>query len=102
MESIISQMKISDFQKLIKDIYFERDRKRGIDKTLIWFIEEVGELVRAIRKGSNEKVEEEIADCIAWIFSLANLLNINVEKSLIKKYPMKCIKCNSIPCRCDI
>ncbi len=92
-------MKISEFQKLIKELYFERDKKRGLDKTILWLIEEVGELVRAIRR--NEKnVEEEIADCIAWIISVANLLNIDVEKAIIRKYPKRCSKCNSIPCRC--
>ena len=33
------------FQRLIEDIYFERDDERGSDKTLLWFCEEVGELI---------------------------------------------------------
>jgi len=95
-------MKISDFQKIIKEIYFNRDSKRGINSTFIWLVEEIGELARILkdRKINKEKASEEIADIIAWANSLANLLDIDVEKVLFDKYPNKCSKCNSIPCRC--
>ena len=45
-------------------------------------------------------ISEEIADIIAWTNSLANLLDIDIEKALLEKYPKKCIKCNSSPCQC--
>jgi len=95
-------MKISDFQKIIKEIYFNRDSKRGIKATFIWLVEEIGELARIIKdqKINKEKASEEIADVIAWVNSLANLLDIDVEKALFDKYPNKCRKCNSFPCRC--
>ncbi len=99
MEGKLNRMKFSEFQKLIRDLYYERDRRRGLEATMLWLIEEIGELVRAIRKGEGN-IDEEIADCIAWIISVANLLNIDVEKAILKKYPMKCSKCNSNPCRC--
>ena len=47
------------FQRLIEDIYFDRDQERGTSGTLLWFVEEVGELVRAIRRGERENLEEE-------------------------------------------
>ena len=47
------------FQRLIEDIYFERDFARGTQGTLLWFVEEVGELVRAIRRGERHNLEEE-------------------------------------------
>lgn len=95
-------MRISDFQKIINDIYFERDSKRGIKATFVWLIEEMGELASIIRKQEidKKKASEEIADLIAWANSLANLLDIDVEKALVEKYPNKCRKCNSLPCRC--
>ena len=62
----------------------------------------MGELASIIRKQEidKKKASEEIADLIAWANSLANLLDIDVEKALVEKYPNKCRKCNSLPCRC--
>ena len=53
-----------------------------------------------IRMIINGRTNKEIADVIAWVNSLANLLDINVEEALFDKYPNKCRKCNSLPCRC--
>ena len=44
-------MKIAEFQRLIEDIYYERDSARGLAGTHMWFCEEVGELTRALRRG---------------------------------------------------
>ncbi|MBC7115304.1 MAG: nucleotide pyrophosphohydrolase [Archaeoglobi archaeon] len=93
-------MKISEFQRLMRELYFERDSKRGIHRTMLWLVEEVGELASAVRDGDEEKAREEIADIIAWTSSLANLLGIEIEEALREKYPGKCIKCGGYPCRC--
>jgi len=106
LHSIISflgnEMKISEFQKLIRDLYFKKDQKRGRSDTFIWLIEEIGELANLIKGGEidSEKVSEELADIIAWTTSLANLLDIDLESAILQKYPYKCIKCNSSPCVC--
>jgi len=52
----------------------------------MWFIEEVGELARAIKSGNRDNIEEEIADVAAWLVSLANLLEIDFEEAVLKKY----------------
>ena len=95
-------MKISDFQKLMKELYFHRDSERGINRTFIWLVEEIGELANLLKYEKIEKkhISEEIADIIAWTNSLANLLDIDIEKALSEKYPQKCLKCNSSPCQC--
>lgn len=95
-------MKISDFQKLMKEIYLHRDSERGINRTFIWLVEEIGELANLIKDENFEKklISDEIADIIAWTNSLANLLDINIEKALLEKYPNQCIKCKSSPCQC--
>ncbi len=96
-------MRISDFQKLMKELYLHQDSKRGSKGTFLWLIEEVGELARIIKEKevNKEKAAEEIADIIAWVNSLANLLEIDVEKALKDKYPGMCKKCNSNPCKCN-
>jgi len=45
-------MKISDFQSLMLEIYGIRDRARGPERTMLWLVEEIGELAEAVREGS--------------------------------------------------
>ena len=96
-------MKISDFQDLMKKLYIHQDSKRGIKGTFMWLVEEVGELATILKETSidKEKASEELADIIAWTNSLANLIEIDLEKALFNKYPDKCKKCSTSPCKCD-
>jgi len=91
-------VEIREFQERIKKIYYEKDVKRGKEKTFLWFMEEVGELAEAIRK--NKNLGEEFADVFAWLVSLANLCEIDLEEEVKRKYPEKCIRCCSVPCEC--
>ncbi|PKP52956.1 MAG: nucleotide pyrophosphohydrolase [Candidatus Altiarchaeales archaeon HGW-Altiarchaeales-3] len=97
-------MEISKFQELIKEIYLKNDSARGIDKTFIWFIEEVGELAEEIRKSEvkTRAMESEFADVFAWLVTLANLYDIDLEKCVKKKYPGKCPGCFRNPCICGV
>ena len=96
-------MKISDFQNLIKEIYLEKDKNRGLRGTFIWLVEEIGELATLInsKEKIDDKISEELADVIAWTISLANILDIDIEKAIYNEYPGKCKKCSSIPCICN-
>lgn len=94
-------MRISDFQKMMKEIYYRRDKERGVEKTFMWLVEEVGELGRAILKGENDQIEEEVADVLAWLASLCNLLGVDLEKAALKKYTGYCPYCKSKPCTCS-
>ena len=93
-------MEVRAFQGLIRDIYFQRDLQRGGDQTFLWFLEEVGELTRSYRRGEKEKIGSEMADVVAWLVSVGNLLNIDLESELLKKYPKVCPICSSAPCAC--
>jgi NTP pyrophosphatase (non-canonical NTP hydrolase) len=73
-------------QDKIKEMYFEKDSKRGLYGTFTWLVEEVGELAEALLSGNKDSIEEEIADVLAWTISIANLTNIDVEEALRKKY----------------
>lgn len=93
-------MKISEFQKLIEDIYFEKDSKRGLMETFAWFVEEVGELSRELRTRRDVmKLREEFADVLAWLSTLASLANIDLEEAA-GKYSRGCPKCHKTPCVC--
>ena len=88
------------FQRLIETIYFERDQDRGVSGTLLWFIEEVGELVRAIRRQERENLEEEFADVYAWLATLASLHGVDLEAIGTAKYSRGCPRCEKTPCAC--
>lgn len=92
-------MHISEFQKLIEDIYLEKDSNRGIEKSFLWLVEEVGELAEAIREGDIEQQKLEFGDCLAWLVTIASMAGINMEEAS-SIYHNGCPKCKEIPCKC--
>jgi NTP pyrophosphatase (non-canonical NTP hydrolase) len=93
-------MRLRDFQTTMRDTYLERDEQRGVDATFRWLTEEVGELARAVRKGDRDNLEHEFGDVLAWLASLANLLDVDLE-AVAQRYANGCPKCGASPCRCD-
>ncbi len=79
-------MELRCVQEFMKVEYYERDRGRGLFATFTWLVEEIGELAEAILSGDKDRIEEEVADVLAWTLSLANLLGIDAERALERKY----------------
>ncbi len=79
-------MEIREAQELIRRMYLERDRARGLFATFTWLVEEVGEVADSLLKMDRGSLEEEIADVFAWLLSLANLLDIDLEEVFRAKY----------------
>lgn len=77
-------MEISEFQTLMSEMYAHNDRRRGGKATMLWLVEEIGELAEAIRREEPKNIEEELADCFAWIGALANLYGVNLEGAFLK------------------
>lgn len=75
---------IKEFQDFIRDKYYEIDSKRGSAKTFLWFIEEVGELATAIAGDDQANKEEEFADVLAWLCTMANINNVDLSKVIEK------------------
>ena len=94
-------MEIETLQSSIATTYLERDVQRGVDATFRWFTEEVGELARAIRTGERANLELELSDVLAWLASLANLLDIDLSE-VMARYVEGCPKCHSSPCVCPM
>jgi len=92
---------MGEFQKLIEDIYYPKDAARGVPGTLLWFLEEVGELVRAVRRGERGNLQEEFADVYAWLCTLASLHQLDLEALAMAKYREGCPRCKAIPCACQ-
>jgi len=85
---------------MMYDLYAHNDKRRGATATMLWLVEEVGELAEAIRRDDGENIREELADCFAWVGALANLYGIDLEAAFLEKYPNKCPSCNKKPCIC--
>ena len=81
-----SNLTIASFQKHIFDKYESVDRARGTPKTFLWFIEEVGELATALHGDDRQNLEEEFADVLAWLCTLANINDVDLARATIKKY----------------
>lgn len=70
----------------MRKYYYGKDSARGLYATFTWFVEEVGELAEALLSSDKEKIGEEIADVLAWLTSIANLLDVDVETYFKRKY----------------
>jgi NTP pyrophosphatase (non-canonical NTP hydrolase) len=78
------KMQIGEFQELIRARYEKRDRQRGTAATFMWFVEEVGELATALSDGDDKSKAEEFADVFAWLCTLANINDIDMEEACRK------------------
>jgi NTP pyrophosphatase (non-canonical NTP hydrolase) len=93
-------MEIGEFQKEIERIYLARDKKRGMEGTFMWFVEEVGELSTGLRGDDKLALQREFADALAWLVTLASLAGISMEEA-VKKYADGCPRCHRTPCTCS-
>ena len=96
-----SPITLSDFQELIREMYLEKDLARGTDGTFMWLIEEVGELAAVLRNGSHEDRMEEFADVLAWLTTIANIVNVDLADAVARKYGSGCPGCGQLVCSCS-
>lgn len=89
------------FQDVIDRTYGKKDGARGLAGTFMWFTEEVGELARALKRGTpdRENLLVEFADVLAWLSTLANLAGIDLDEAA-RRYTAGCPRCHAIPCAC--
>ena len=92
-------MEIRAFQTLMAQTYGERDRTRGVPATVAWLAEELGELAKAVRKGTRDEQLHELGDVLAWLASLAEQLGLSLDEAA-QRYATGCPRCGSVPCRC--
>jgi len=84
-------------QEAVRRAYYERDSKRGLYATFTWLVEEMGELAEALLgKRDRSGLEEEIADVLAWLLSVANLVGVDVEEAFKRKYgrDLEAVECS--------
>lgn len=91
---------LAQLQETIRITYDVKDRRRGVEGTFMWFMEEVGELAAALRSGSDSERAAEFADVLAWLATLANIAGVDLEKAVQAKYGSGCPGCHQSPCVC--
>lgn len=97
-ENLKSTSTLSDIQTYIKKVLQLRGfENQNVKDKLLLLAEEVGELVKAVRKNSlgasvdlkkienYDSVESEIADVLIVLISVANILDVDIFKSLKEK-----------------
>ncbi|MGC9366670.1 MAG: MazG nucleotide pyrophosphohydrolase domain-containing protein [bacterium] len=90
---------IGEFQQAIEKIFGERDKKRGLSKSLNHLFEEMGELSQDLRKGNSENIEREFSDVLAWLATVANISGIDLEKTA-ERFISCCPRCGKGVCCC--
>ena len=81
-------MELAAFQAFIRDKYYARDSQRGTPATFLWFVEEVGELASALAGDDERNKEEEFADVLGWLCTLANINGVELEEA-VKKFTVR-------------
>lgn len=85
---------VRDFQRLIRDRYGATDSARGTAGTFLYLAEEFGELATALAANNRPgkpptpseraNLEEEFADVLAWLTTLANINGVDLDAALEK------------------
>ncbi len=87
-------MTLAQLQELIRDRYFATDSARGTPGTFMHLTEEFGELATALYNNNRPNrpptpkeranLEEEFADVLAWLATLANINDIDLTACMDK------------------
>jgi len=77
---------LAAFQGWVRDRYYKTDSAHGTPATFLWFVEEVGELATALHGDDQTNKQEEFADVLAWLCTLANINGVDLESAVRAKY----------------
>jgi NTP pyrophosphatase (non-canonical NTP hydrolase) len=102
---------ISDWTKHLDFMYGKKNRENGIYYVYTRLSEEFFESVAAhyfddivnpeiSLDKRRENLAHEFADMFAWIFSIAGMLEIDLQKAVEREYGGNCPNCNRCPCVC--
>jgi NTP pyrophosphatase (non-canonical NTP hydrolase) len=92
-------MRLAELQAGIEATFGERDRARGADGTFRWFVEEVGEVAKALRARDPDELAHELGDALAWLVSVANVVGVDLERAA-GRFADGCPRCGASPCTC--
>ncbi len=99
-ETALPEIALADFQRLIREMYLKKDVARGVEGTFMWLMEEIGELASALRNGTHEERTAEFADVLAWLTTIANVVDVDLTEAVVQKYGSGCPGCGQLVCVC--
>ena len=95
MLTLKNQPTLSDFQQYVRELEKERGfNSENVLQKCLMLGEEIGELFKSIRKSEKLKIDnnsqfkqidDELADVIIFLCSIANRYNIDLEKAFREK-----------------
>ncbi len=101
LKQLNEKSNIKEIQKYIQEM--KKQRKFDgvtIEREMMLFVEEIGELAKAIRKSTNgrldiekeykDNIEEELADCFIYLLSIANMNEVDMFKAFKEKETKNC------------
>ncbi|MCI8760914.1 MAG: nucleotide pyrophosphohydrolase [Clostridia bacterium] len=101
LEMLNEKSSVAEIQQYVKEM--KKARKFDtvtIEREMMLFLEELGELAKAIRKNTNghldiakkydDNVEEELADCFIYLLSIANMNHVDIFKAFKEKERKNC------------
>jgi NTP pyrophosphatase (non-canonical NTP hydrolase) len=72
-----------------------------VDGTFRWFVEEVGEVAKALRDRDPAELTHELGDALAWLVSVANVVGVDLEQAA-DRFAKGCPRCGASPCACPM
>lgn len=96
-------------QQELNRVYGAANRERGIDPAITHLMSEAIEVLAAVmspptQQATNQErldaIAGELADTLAWLLAVANLLGIDIEPVVAELYWPHCRFCQQNPCSC--
>jgi NTP pyrophosphatase (non-canonical NTP hydrolase) len=90
-----------DWQLYLGVLYRDENANITPSTTVLKIIEDIGKTSRSLRLGRNiANVKKHLAGVLAWTITLANKFDIKIDDVIYNRYPNKCARCQSKPCKC--
>ena len=91
---------LGDLQDVIDRTYGTRDRERGSRRRSPGWPKRSASWRRRSARGRREQQIEEFADVIAWVATLANQMDVDLDAAIERATPPAAPSATQLPCRC--
>ena len=88
MEQLDRSFTLAQLQQYVQDVRTARSHGAPLSplkEMVLHLVEEVGEVVRAMRRSDAENLGEELADCLFYILAAANEAKVDLASALAQK-----------------
>lgn len=85
-------MTLPQLQQYVQAKLVARNLVTPLPETVLHLMEEVGEVTRAMRRGDRANLAEELADCLWFVISAANVAGVDLDAALAQKEEQNCVR----------